>query len=287
MCFKTKTKSQSSTTQGPEQWVRDAGQGIYGQAATIAQQPMAKYTGERVADYGSDFEKARTLVSGMAGNDNPDYGAARSAFSSVAGADDPNKSVQDYMNPFLEAVLTPTLRKIQEQGILNRQRLNAQATQAGAFGDSRHGVLDAQLARDEAQNIGDTTGKLYAQGWDTATQARNAALQRILSAGSAQQGLGTANDNRTSTITQLLTALADKQRDVSQAKDTAAYEDFNKEQKYPYEQLTWLMQLLNQTPSLTTGTGVNIQEGTDNSGLQLLGKIAGTALTGGLKIPGL
>lgn len=282
MCFKTKTKSQSyqSQTSGPEQWVRDTGQGIFNQAQTLAQQPYQSNP-LKVAQYGEDFSKARNLLSGLTG-DTGDYADARKAYTSVAGADDASKSVEDYMNPWLQAVLSPTLAKIREQGDLNRQRLNAQATMSGAFGDARHGVLEGQLARDEAQTVGDTTGKLYAQGYDTATQARNAALNRILSAGQASQGLGTSM----SSVAQLLASLADKSRSVEQAQNDATKAEADRATKYPYEQLTWLLQMLNQTPAnqTSTGAGTNIQTGTDNSGLQLLGKLIAAPLTGGLSL---
>lgn len=286
MCFKTKQTSIASNTQtsGPAQWVQNEGAGIFKKAQEVASTDYKPYTGDRVADYGIDFTKARDLVGNMAGSSNADYGAARGNYAAVAGADDPNKTVQDYMNPFLAGVLQPTIREIMLQGQQARNKIGSQAAMSGAFGDSRQALLESEQLRGEQQNVGDTTAKLYAQGWDTANAQRNAALARILSAGQAQQGLGTAEDNRTTTAAQLLAGLADKQRGVDQAKADADYEAFNREQKFPYEQLTWLLQMLNQTPAeqTQTGTSVNTQKGTDNSGLQLAGKLLGNFLIPGV-----
>lgn len=288
MCFKTKQTSIASNTQtsGPEQWVQSAGEGIYNRASDVASKPYQPYTGQRVADFNSDFADARKVAQGMNANDNADYGAARDSFSAVAGADDAGKSVQDYMNPFLSAVLSPAIREMMLQGQQARNKIGAQAAMSGAFGDTRQALLESEQLRGEQQNVGDMTGKLMAQGFDTANAQRNAALQRILSAGTARQNLGTAEDSRKSTIAQLLAGLSDKQRGVDQAKADANYDDYTKEQKFPYEQLTWLMQMLNQTPAdqTQTGTSVNTQKGTDNSGLQLAGKLLGNAV---MAIPGI
>lgn len=286
MCFKTKQTSIASNTQtsGPEQWVQSEGEGIFARAKDAASTPYKRYTGQRVADFNSDFGTARTMANNAAGTPNADFGSARSAYSSVAGADDASKSVQDYMNPFLEGVLAPTIREMMQQGQIARNKIGKQAAMSGAFGDARQGILEAEQLRGENQNIGDTTAKLYAQGWDNAVSQRNAVLNRILQAGQATQGLGAAEDKRTSDLITLLTGLSEKQRGVDQAKADFDFSEFSKEQKFPYEQLTWLMQMLNQTPAdqTMTGTSVNTQKGTDNSGLQLAGKLLGNFLIPGM-----
>ena len=285
MCGSSKSKQWSTQTQtsGPESWVRSSGRSIYDQAKTVAAQPYQRYTGDRVADFNSDFTDARNIAQGMNDTPNADYGSARGNYAAVAGADDPKKTVQDYMNPFLEAVLSPAIREIMLQGQKARNKIGAAASMSGAFGDSRQALLESEQLRNEQQNIGDTTAKLFAQGFDTANQQRNAALARILSAGQAQQGLGTAEDSRKTTLAQILAGLSDKERGVEQAKADAAYSEFEKERKFPYEQLTWLMQMLNQTPALQEGTGSSygVTKTPDNSGLQLAGKLLGSFLIPG------
>lgn len=278
MCFSTKKTSTTNATTGPEAWVRNEGRDIYGQAETLAAKPYEGYSGERVAKYNEDFGTARDLVNNMASSTNANYDKAGANYDAVAGADDPKKSVQDYMNPYLAAVLGPTIRRMMEQGQIARNQIGSQAAMSGAYGDARQGVLEGAQLRDENQNVGDTTAKLYAAGWDNATAARNAVLDRILRVGQSQQGLGTAEDTRTMSTASALTGLSDKEKAVRQAEDDAAKTEFERSQKYPYEQLTWLLQMLNQTPSLTNSTSTTTEKGTDNSGFQLLGKMLGTAL---------
>lgn len=274
MCFKTKKTSTTSTnqTQGPEQWVRDEGSSVYGTAKDLVNtSEYAPASGVSIDNANTDWQAARDKVGGMAGTTNADYDKASGIFDSVAAADDPKKSVEDYMNPYLASVLGPTIRKMMESGQIARNQIGSQAAMSGAFGDARQGVLEARQYQDENQNIGDTTANLYKSGWDNATQQRNAVLQRLLSAGGATQNLGTARDTRTTNIAQMLASLSDKERSVGQAES-------DRSRKYPFEEATWLMSMLNQTPALTnsSGTSTSTEKGTDNSGFQLLGKILGS-----------
>jgi hypothetical protein len=49
---------------------------------------------------------------------------------------------------------------------------------SGAFGDTRQALLESEQLRGEQQNVGDMTGKLMAQGYDTANAQRNAGQVR-------------------------------------------------------------------------------------------------------------
>ncbi len=86
------------------------------------------------------------------------------------------------MNPYLKQILDPTLRTISEQGAIQRNGIKAGATSAGAFGDARHGVVDAMQMRDQGQQVADTTGQVYKSGWDD-TMARRAADRDAFTAG--------------------------------------------------------------------------------------------------------
>ncbi len=83
-------------------------------------------------------------------------------------------SIDSYVNPYLKQVLDPQIREI-EDGLQRRRRdLGANAQMSGAFGDARHGVLEAGMYDDAAENIADVTGRTYAQSYDNAMGLRAA-----------------------------------------------------------------------------------------------------------------
>ncbi len=278
MSGSNKSKSVSYQWSGPEQRVTDAGWENYTKAkAAVDANPWKAFGGERVADFNSDFGKARDALMGFAGG-NADYGTTRSILDSLKGTIDPTKGVKDYMSPYLEAVLNPTLRKITEQGAMARNGIDSRATMAGAFGDTGHGVLTAQQLRDEQQNIGDATASLYDQGFKQATSDRNAERNLLAQLGQMFQGLGGAEFNEAGNWANMMASLSDKDRLIRQAKDDFGYGEFKEQQGDPFEKLSFLTQLLNSTPHMTTGANMSQQSTPNNAGMGLLGQIAGGIL---------
>jgi len=91
-------------------------------------------------------------------------------------------SVNDYMNPFLQQALNPVIRDMQEAGQKQRVGIGANATAAGAFGDARHGIVEAEQMRGEQRNIGDLSSQAYMNAFNTAMAQREADLNRFLGA---------------------------------------------------------------------------------------------------------
>jgi hypothetical protein len=91
--------------------------------------------------------------------------------------------INQYFNPYQEYV-TDAIRKQGEQA---RNKLAGAATRAGAFGGSRFGVAEGQLAGDVAAKI----GQAQAQGYTQALQAAENAKKRMLYGGQGLGSLGT------------------------------------------------------------------------------------------------
>ncbi len=83
---------------------------------------------------------------------------------------DPN-AVAPWMSPYVEQALQPQLRAIQRQSDQTRLGLNAGATAAGAFGDSRLGVQQGENDRNTANLMSDVTGQGYQSAYDRAVAA--------------------------------------------------------------------------------------------------------------------
>ena len=91
--------------------------------------------------------------------------------------------ISQYFNPYQSYVTDA----IQKQGEIARNKLAGAATKAGAFGGSRFGVAEGQLAGDVAAKI----GQAQAQGYTQALQAAENAKNRMLYGGQGLGSLGT------------------------------------------------------------------------------------------------
>ena len=101
--------------------------------------------------------------------------------------------VAAFMNPFQEAVIDSTLRRLDEQGAMAQDRANAAAVRAGAFGGSRSGIQSALLADRLQQTKADTLAQLTSQNFIQAQRAAQNAAQLQASGGQlGQQAFSTA-----------------------------------------------------------------------------------------------
>lgn len=93
-----------------------------------------------------------------------------------------NQNLQQYMNPYTQAVTEQGLTDLDRARQLQQQQTSAQATAAKAFGGSRQGVAEAETNR----AYGDTAQKFIAQqnaqAYDAAQRASEADLARSMQA---------------------------------------------------------------------------------------------------------
>ena len=80
-------------------------------------------------------------------------------------------NVGAFMNPFIGMAANPTMAAMERGRQMAQNSLGAQATQAKAFGGSRHGIAEAETNRNYFDQIGQTMGNLYTGGFNTALNA--------------------------------------------------------------------------------------------------------------------
>lgn len=95
-----------------------------------------------------------------------------------------------YQNPYEQAVVDKTLRDVGGAAQLGLNQLGAQATQARAFGGSRHGIAEAEALKGYQQQAMDKVAALRQQGFNTALGASQADLSRQLGAAGQLAGMG-------------------------------------------------------------------------------------------------
>jgi hypothetical protein len=75
---------------------------------------------------------------------------------------------QKYMNPYIGQVVNTTVNDMARQAQIERGRIGDAAHKAGAFGDMRHGVVEAEYNRDYIDRMAKNVGDLYYRGYDQA-----------------------------------------------------------------------------------------------------------------------
>lgn len=99
-------------------------------------------------------------------------------------------SAQAYMSPYMQNVVDIQQREAQRQADIARTGRGAQAVGAGAFGGSRQAIMDAEAARNLAQQKGDIQATGLQSAYQQAQQQFNAEQQARLQAQLANQQAG-------------------------------------------------------------------------------------------------
>jgi len=189
-----------------------------------------------------------------------------------------------YMSPYMQNVVDIEKREAQRTADIAGTGRNAQAVKAGAFGGSRQGVMDAEAQRNLALQMGDIQAKGSQSAFDRAQQQFNAEQQlgltaqtgnqqagldaqklveqsRQYGAGFGMQGLQTSltgagqlanigqqQFGQQMDINQLQNQYGAQQQAMQQGALDNQYQDFQNQQRYPYQQLEFMNSILRGTP---------------------------------------
>ena len=235
---------------------------MLGQAQAVANQPYQTYQGPLTAG-ASDIQQ--NLFSGIGGLTLPqNYGASMSNtgaytppntnvptqvqsvsqaangtqnttpnLNNFGASGDQNSLINQYMNPYLQASLTPQLNMLRQQAQTNEQNDLGKLTSQGAYGGSRQAVLQGM---DQNALLGQQAN-MIGQGYNT---AYNNALGQFNT--EQQQGNQLANTMNT---------IGQTQQGINQAGVTADYNEFLNQRDYPMKQLQFEQSMLQGLPTST------------------------------------
>jgi hypothetical protein len=244
-------------------------------------QPYQQYTGERIAQFTplqqQAFTGAERMLPSAATGQGIDV-AGTAASRGLGTQYDPYDTGQfgaqapQYMDPYMQNVVDIQQREAQRQADIAGTQRGAQAVQAGAFGGSRHAIMDAEAARNLAMQKGDIQARgledAYTRGlgqFNTEQQLREQSRQygaglglqglQTALAGAGQLGqLGNQQFTQGMDVNKLQAGYGTQQQQQQQNVLNQGYEDFLAEKKDPYQQLEFQSNLLRGTPSGTTTT---------------------------------
>ena len=231
----------SVQTQDLPDWAKPYAQDVLskGKAVTdVSQNPYQAYGGERVAGFTPLQQQAQT--------------GAANIQTGPAGF---QQDVGGYMNPYMNQILAPRLAEANRQYDISGMQANTQATQAGAFGGGRQALMQAENERN--RNMG--LQSIYGQGLDTAFS--NAQNQYNQGFNQNVQTLGLQNQ------------LGAQQQAQTQKGLDVGYQDFLTQKNYPYQQLSYMANLVRGTPM-----GMNTQSQVYQAPPNTLGQLGGLGM---------
>tara|TARA_R110000744_G_scaffold11669_4_gene35369 strand:+ start:918 stop:1829 length:912 start_codon:yes stop_codon:yes gene_type:complete len=246
-------------------YIKEPSERLMAASEGLAGQAYDPYGGDRLAGLQPDMLQAMQDTRDQAG-----IGALRGTeaynMGMGSGRDIAQADIARYTNPYLTDVAGQTERELrraaEQQGIAS----SAQAQKAGAFGGSRHGIIDAERGRNLEQNVGDVYAKTYAQGHESALEQFN--KQRDFERQGALTGAQVASQGQNmgfQDISQRM-GIGSLQQGQEQAGYDLAYGNFKEEQQHPYEQANFMRSMLSGTPYSTTTTTTGTQPGTPTTG---------------------
>jgi hypothetical protein len=207
------------------------------------------------------------------------------------------QQASQYMDPYMQNVVNIQQREAQRAADIAGTQRGAQAVGAGAFGGSRQAIMDAEAARNLAMQKGDIQARGLQDAYGRGQQQFNTEQQlreqsRQYGAGLGLQGLQTALQGagqlgalgqqqfgQERDILNLQNQFGGQQQAQEQALINAKSQDFSAAQRYPYQQLEFMSNILRGTPM---GSVQTMYQAPPNPMSQLVG--AGTALYGASRL---
>lgn len=172
-------------TEGQEQTASD----LFAQSQQALTQGGAQaqdYLNQSVGAGTDWMNQALNRTSTMADQGNPLFSQAQGLMEQSAQG--PTAAgLQQYMDPYQQSVIDTTMSELQRQDSIARQGRSAQAAGAGAFGGSRHGVMEAEAGRNLADVQARTLAQLNSANYG---QALNTFQNQQQMQGQAGQSLG-------------------------------------------------------------------------------------------------
>ena len=212
----------------------------------------------------------------------------------VAGAGFSPTDYQQFMDPYTEDVIAATQADIARQGAMQQNQLAASAVGAGAFGGSRQGIAQGEIARNVMDQQARTGAQLRSQGFQQAQNlAQQAAQQQLKQAqltgqlGQTVAGLGT----QTAALGQLgqqmgvqdintLLGIGGLQQGQTQKQLDIDKQNLLAQQALPFQKIGFLSDIFKGVPSLQQ-TATTTSTPRPSTGSQLLGLgIAGLGAIG-------
>ena len=233
------------------------------QQAEAVTDPTVQYTpygGQRLAPLTLEQQYARQRGFEQARAYEPDLGMAR-GLTSLSVAPINQADITQYMNPYQTQVTQNVLDEMRRRSDIQGQQISDAAVRSGAFGGARHGVQESERMRNLREQQSRTAAEMGQQNYQQALAAAQAQkAQQLSGAGAYGNIAGQQMQLGQQGIQGLTQAGAMGQQQLQKGMDIA-YQDFLKQQQFPYTQAATLGNLLSGVPAAQMVTAYSQQPG--------------------------
>jgi DNA anti-recombination protein RmuC len=195
---------------------------------------------------------------------------------------------QAFMDPYQQAVTNEALKEIDRQSQMASNQLAGQAVKAGAFGGSRFGIQQSELARNAAdlksRRIFEDLSRNYQQAQQAAQAANQQRLQQgqlfgqlgtqASGIGGAMAGLGAQQQQLAGQDVSQLLGIGGMQQQLAQTGLNTAYQNQLAMQNAPFQQLSSAAGILQQLSPQVMGQQVTAPLPQTNPFAQAAGLLA-------------
>lgn len=274
-------KSTSTTTsiKTLPSWLQGPLQNLVTDTSTLADKPYDAYAGQRIQGFSPDELQAFDMTRGIVGQYQPQLNESF-AMNQEVGNRGLNgfsqQTLDQYMNPYIQNVMDVSRGRALDQFDRQRNSLQDQAGQVGAFGGSRTGLAEQQMYDDFSRQLQENETTTLASAYEN---AQNRAFQGTQLAGQSAMDRANLAKNAQGMGLQDIQALGSagqQQRLLDQAGLDISYEDYLTEQAYPYQQIQFENSILSPIANFMTGE-TSTQVSKQSSGGSGLGKALGIA----------
>lgn len=264
----SKGGSETSTVtsqQTLDPFIREALQRNVMAAQQVSQLPYQPYSGPRVAGFRpaeqQAFDIAQQAVAGRVGSQQL-AGATQAAQQAAAfGPEQFQQNVAGFMSPYQQNVIDTTMARLSQARAERDAATKAQLAGARAFGNTRRGVYEAQLAAEQDLNTAQTLANLYQQGYGQAAGLAAGLPSQRLQASQQLAALAPQALAQEQAYSSMLGGVGQQQRGMAQQNLDLAYRDFLEQRGYPVEQLRILQSGLQGMPAVTSTQQTSTQPG--------------------------
>ena len=119
-----------------------------------------------------------------------DAGMSRVNAGSVQAGQIGSTNLQPYMNPYTNNVINTTMQDMRRGNQMALNDVGAAASASGAFGGSRHGLVEGQTNNGFTQQVGQMSAGLRQAGFQNAQQMAGSDIDRRMQAGQYNASIG-------------------------------------------------------------------------------------------------
>ena len=276
---------QQTTISDLPDWAKGYAQDTLAKGKALTNTPYQAYGGERIAGFTPMQQQAFRGAANLAPTAQTAMGSGLAAAAGAGGLGTQYQAgnfsggqfspmaAGQYMSPFVQQALEPQLREATRQSAIMGQQNAAQAAQRGAFGGSRSALMESERQRNLGTQLSDITGKGYQTAYEQAANQFNQDMARRMQAQQlgeqsrqfganlGMQGLQTGLQaagalgnlgqqqfaQQQGAIQAQSAAGAQEQAQTQKGLDTA-YQDYLTQLNYPYQQLSFMSNLIRGTP---------------------------------------